>query len=105
MIKTVGELISELSEFDEDTPIVINENGRGATYTPIKEIYKEYANEEEMEEEDPFEDTAPAAWVEILVGSNGYSASQVNSLIKESKEDPTTGLLSEVENVLDNKGK
>jgi len=101
MIRTVGELMDELSEFDEETPIVINGYGRGATYEPISELFMEYANEEEAENQ---EDEI-ASWVEIQGGSNGYSASQVNSLIKESKEDPTSGLLSEVENVLDNKGK
>jgi len=103
-IRTVGELVDELREFDEETPIVINGYGRGATYEPISELFREYANEEEMEE-DPYGDTAKAVWVEIHGGPNGYSASQVNSLIKESKDDPTSGLLSEVENVLENKGK
>jgi len=100
MIRTVGELMDELSEFDEETPIVINGYGRGATYEPISELFMEYANEEAENQEDEI-----ASWVEIQGGSNGYSASQVNSLIKESKEDPTSGLLSEVENMLDNKGK
>ncbi len=53
---TVGELIAQLSEFDEDTPIYFS-NDNGYTYGGINyDSIREYESEDEEAEEDEEED-------------------------------------------------
>lgn len=73
-IKTVGELVEYLSEFDPDMPIVFRGAGKGAVYEPITDI-------------DYNDSLTEYTYVELLGGRNGYSADQVNNLILRKDEE------------------